>query len=43
MRVSGIGGLPVVDKDNKIIGLVTRTDLLDHLVRMLQPVPPSDS
>jgi CBS domain-containing protein len=39
MRVSGVNGLPVVDVQEKVIGVVTRTDLLDHLTRILEPVP----
>ncbi|EGC32266.1 hypothetical protein DICPUDRAFT_95316 [Dictyostelium purpureum] len=40
MRVSNVGGLPVVDKNGKLIGMVTRSDLLDCLIKILEPVPP---
>ena len=28
----GIGGLPVVDKENKLLGMVTKTSLIDVLI-----------
>jgi len=31
MRRHGVNRVPVVDADKKLIGIVTRTDLLDHL------------
>jgi len=42
MRVSNIGGLPVVDKTGRLCGIVTRSDLLDLLIRILEPVPPQN-
>ncbi|KAF2075190.1 hypothetical protein CYY_003495 [Polysphondylium violaceum] len=42
MRVSNIGGLPVVDNKGRLCGIVTRSDLLDLLIRILEPVPPQN-
>jgi CBS domain-containing protein len=40
IRVSGVGGLPVTEGDSmKIVGICTRTDLIDHLIRVLEPIP----
>ncbi len=41
MRVSSIGGLPVLDSAGLLSGMVTRTDLLDHLIRLMEPLEPS--
>eukprot|EP01132_Coremiostelium_polycephalum_P002255 gene2255-2778_t len=40
MRVSNVGGLPVIDQKGKLCGMVTRSDLLDLLIRILEPIPP---
>jgi len=42
MRVSKVSGLPVVDKTGLLVGVCTMTDLLDHLIRVLEPIPPAD-
>ena len=31
MRVSKVGGLPVLDKAGSLVGMCTQSDLLDHL------------
>ncbi|KAL0477763.1 hypothetical protein AKO1_013881 [Acrasis kona] len=36
MRVSKVGGLPVM-RAQKVVGIVTHTDCLDHLIRILEP------
>jgi len=40
MRVANIGCCPVVAKDNgnQIVAIVTRSDLLDHLIRTYEPL-----
>jgi acetoin utilization protein AcuB len=40
MRAQKIGCLPVVD-DDALVGLLTETDLVETLIRALQPNPPS--
>jgi len=42
MRVSSVGGLPVVNKAGDVIGIISRTDLLDQLIRMVEPLPTQD-
>ena len=42
MRVSKVGGLPVLDNNGSLVGICTGSDLLDHLIRILEPVPPTD-
>lgn len=37
MRHNHIGGLPVVDESNRVVGVITRTDLLDFLIREWSP------
>jgi len=39
LRVAKVGGLPVLNLDGKLVGIITRTDLLDHLIRILEPIP----
>lgn len=31
MRVSKVGGLPVLDKSGSVVGICTKSDLQDHL------------
>jgi len=38
MRVARVGGLPVVNRDGNLVGIITRSDLIDHLIRILEPV-----
>lgn len=38
MRVRKVDGLPVLNAYGVVIGMITRTDMLDHLVRILEPV-----
>ncbi|EGC37469.1 hypothetical protein DICPUDRAFT_53982 [Dictyostelium purpureum] len=38
MLVHQINGMPVVDEDGKLEGIVTRSDLLDQLIRILEPL-----
>jgi acetoin utilization protein AcuB/CBS domain-containing protein len=37
-----IGGLPVVDDMNMVIGIITESDLFEVLVQQLEPVPSVD-
>jgi CBS domain-containing protein len=37
MRHNRIGGLPVVDQEKHVVGIVTRSDLLDFLIEQLGP------
>jgi len=39
MRISKVGGLPVVDNNGALCGIISTTDLIDHLVRILEPLP----
>jgi len=32
------GGVPVVDSQGALVGMLTRTDLIDHLIRLVEPV-----
>jgi acetoin utilization protein AcuB len=41
IRVRGVGGLPVVNKNGDLVGMITRSDLIDHLIRVLAPYDPS--
>jgi CBS domain-containing protein len=45
MRVSKRGALPVMSATNpkKIVGIITRIDMLDHLIRILEPLQPENS
>ncbi|KAL6049442.1 Ribosomal protein S1 [Balamuthia mandrillaris] len=38
MRVSHVGGLPVTDAAGNLVGMCTRTDLLDQLIRVYEPL-----
>merc|ERR1711941_228907 len=38
MRVSNVGGVPVLDKQGQLVGIITRTDMIDHLIRVLEPL-----
>jgi CBS domain-containing protein len=39
MRVADIGAVPVVKKGtSELIGICTRTDLVDHLIRIMEPL-----
>jgi acetoin utilization protein AcuB len=39
MRLSKRGSLPILQKDTeKLMGIITQTDLLDHLIRVLEPL-----
>ncbi|KYR02239.1 putative acetoin dehydrogenase [Tieghemostelium lacteum] len=42
MRVSNVGGLPVTNREGKLCGIITRSDLLDLVIRLLEPVPPQN-
>lgn len=37
MRHNRIGGLPVVDQEKHVVGILTRSDLLDFLIEQLGP------
>jgi len=37
MRVANVGGLPVLNDKGDLVGIVTRSDLLDQLIRLLEP------
>ena len=37
MRVSRIGCLPIVNDADSIVGVITRSDMLDQLIRVLEP------
>ncbi|RME09727.1 MAG: CBS domain-containing protein [Ardenticatenia bacterium] len=41
MRVARVGGLPVVERNGALVGILTRSDLIDHLIRLLEPVETS--
>lgn len=42
MRLGPFGGLPVVEEETEmLVGIVTRSDLLDLLIRLLKPVSES--
>ncbi|KYQ90770.1 hypothetical protein DLAC_09409 [Tieghemostelium lacteum] len=38
MRMFNISGLPVVDKDSRLSGVITRSDILDQAIRILDPI-----
>jgi CBS domain-containing protein len=39
MRVADIGAVPVLKKGTQeLIGICTRTDLVDHLIRIMEPL-----
>ncbi len=37
MRVSRIGALPIVNDADQVVGIITRSDMLDQLIRTLEP------
>eukprot|EP01126_Amoeba_proteus_P026916 TRINITY_DN2665_c0_g1_i4.p1 TRINITY_DN2665_c0_g1~~TRINITY_DN2665_c0_g1_i4.p1 ORF type:complete len:147 (+),score=19.86 TRINITY_DN2665_c0_g1_i4:133-573(+) len=40
LRVSGVSGFPVVEEGTKkVIGVVSRTDMLDELIRLIEVYP----
>eukprot|EP01132_Coremiostelium_polycephalum_P004926 gene4926-6140_t len=38
MQRNDINGLPVIDKNDKLTGIITRSDILDQLIRILEPI-----
>lgn len=43
IRVRGVGGLPVVQAGTRtVIGVCTRSDLIDHLIRLMEPSVAAD-
>lgn len=43
MRVARVGGLPVLNEQNNLVGIITRSDLIDYLIRLLEPVAEGES
>lgn len=37
LRVGGVSGLVVVDANRKVVGVISRTDILDEFIRHLEP------
>jgi len=42
LRLSHISQAPVTNQ-GKLVGMLSRTDLLDHLIRVLEPLPPDSN
>jgi len=44
LRVQKINGLVVIDSDEnkKVVGVITRTDILDEFIRLLEPTNPEE-
>ncbi len=40
MRIRNVGGLPVLNSEGNLVGIVSRRDMLDHLIRILEPLDP---